>query len=106
MTWVNDDNIYTSCVDPMWGECDDDTGMDVQKLIYEPNTYSITRPSSLPDFLGFGGMGPKPSGIICVDGVHYLAEQNIVGKRSPRHDIECQHGSEAYILVSKDYGKT
>ena len=106
MTWADDDNIYTSCGDPMWGGCDQDTGMDVEKLIGDPETYRITRPNSLPDFLGFGGLGPKPSGMICVDGVLYLAAQNLLGKRPPRHGTECQHGSDAHILVSRDHGKT
>lgn len=104
MTWADDDSIYASCGDPMWGCCAQDTGMDVERFIGAPEDYRIIRPNLLPDFLGYGGHGPKPCGMICVEGVLYLAAQNLCGPKPPRYGTKSQHGSDAHILVSKDHG--
>ncbi len=104
MTWADDDNIYASSGDPMWGECGQDTGLDVERFTGFPPHYRITRPNLLPDFVGYGGEGPKPSWMICVDGILYLAVQNLCGTKPPRHGTKSQHGSDAHILISKDHG--
>ena len=106
MTWADDDEIYTSSGDPNWGWCISETGLDVECFSGSPPHYAITRPSVMQDFMGGGGSGPKPSGMVCVDGKLYLAVQNLRGRKPPRHGTESQHGSDAHILVSKDHGKT
>lgn len=106
MTWADDDQIYASSGDPMWGWCLQDTGMDVERFCGSAPGYRITRPNLLPDFLGYGGFGPKPSGMICVDGKLYLAAQNLCGGKPPRHGVQSQHGNDAHILVSTDHGVT
>jgi hypothetical protein len=107
MTWADDNNIYTSSGDPMWGRnAHQDTGMDVEMITGDPENYRISRPNLLSDFLGFGGAGPKPSGMICVDGNLYLAAQNLCGSKPPRYGERCQHGSDAHVFVSKDHGIT
>jgi hypothetical protein len=106
MTWADDGEIYTSAGDPMWGECTHDHGMDVEKIVGCPPHYQIMRPHLLPDMMGYGGDGPKPTGMICVGGVLYLAFQNMLGRKPPAHGTKCQHGSDAHIICSHDKGKT
>jgi hypothetical protein len=106
MTWADDGEIYTSSGDPMWGECTHDHGMDVETIIGYPPRYRITRPHLLPDYQGYGGDGPKPTGMICVGGVLYLALQNLLGRKDPARGMKCQHGSDAQIICSRDKGKT
>lgn len=106
MTWADDDAIYASAGDPMWGGSHQDNGMDVEKFVGGPTSYRILRPNMLPDFLGFGGDGPKPSGMISVNGTLYLACQNLKGKRPSRDGSASQHGSDTHILVSRDHGST
>jgi hypothetical protein len=44
--------------------------------------------------------------MISVRGALYLAAQNLLGKKPPVHGTKCQHGSDAFIVCSRDYGKT
>lgn len=71
MTWADDDEIYTSAGDPNWGAKND--GLDVEKFSCMPPHYAITRVHPMSDYTGMGGKGQKPSGMICVNGVLYLA---------------------------------
>jgi len=80
--------------------------MDVEMFRGDAPDYSIERPNLLLDFLGPGGEGPKPTGMICVDGVLYLAFQNLLGEKRPAHGADSQHGSDAQIICSKDKGLT
>ncbi len=50
------------------------------------------------------GDGPKPSGMICVDGVLYFAFQNMLGMRKPPFSLASQHGSDAHIIYSTSKG--
>ena len=102
MTWAADDNIVTSSGDPCWSTEDD--GLDVERFIGGPTDYKIQRLHNMWDYEGWGGWGPKPCGMISVDGVLYLAIQNTQGYRHPAHGGRCQHGSDATILLSIDYG--
>jgi len=104
MTWAGDGEIYTSSGDPHWGGKLD--GLDVEKISGVPPGYVITRVNPMLDYRGNGGEGPKPSGMICVRGVVYLAFQNLLGKKPPVHGEKCQHGSDAAIVRSNDHGKT
>lgn len=106
ITWADDGELYTSAGDPMWGGCGQDTGMDVEKFHGYAPCFRISRPCLMPDFLGYGGNGPKPSGMICVDGKLYLAVQNLRGGKPPRYGEKSQHASDAHILVSRDHGTT
>lgn len=114
MTWADDGEIYASAGDPGWGGKND--GLDVEKFSGMPPHYTITRVNRMPDYMGSGGGGPKPSGMISVDGVIYLAFQNLLGTKPPAHGPQdsgsrvegeiSQHGSDATIVSSRDHGKT
>jgi hypothetical protein len=81
LTWADDDEIYTSAGDPNWGETG--SGLDVEKFSGGPEDYKIVKVHQMNDYLGWGGDGPKPSGMICVDGILYLAFQNMLRTRVP-----------------------
>ncbi len=104
MTWADDDEIYTSDGDPNWGGKND--GLDIEKFSGMPPHYTITRVNPMSDYVGSGGKGPKPSGMICVKGVLYLAFQNLLGEKPPAYGTKSQHGSDAMIVSSRDQGKT
>ena len=102
MTWADDGEIYTSAGDPLWGETR--SGLDIEKFSGGPADYKITKVHSMNDYLGWGGDGPKPSGMICVDGVLYYAFQNMLRTRRPAHGLASQHGSDAQIIYSTNKG--
>ena len=58
------------------------------------------------DYTGWGGAGPKPTGMISVDGVLYLAYQNVCHLKAPVYGSKSQHGSDAVITCSRDLGRT
>ena len=105
LTWADDDAIYMSSGDPNWHGVLKDDGMDVEKIEGDPPRYRVTRPDDLWYFRGGGGHGPKPSGMICVEGSLYLAFQNMLGHKPPAHGTNSQHGSDAFILVSHQHGQ-
>jgi hypothetical protein len=96
MTWADDGEIYTSAGDPMWGETLD--GLDVEKFSGGPVDYTIAKINHMNDYTGWGGNGPKPTGMICVDGILYLAFQNVRRMRQAPHSLVSQHGSDAHII--------
>ncbi len=98
MTWADDDEMYASAGDPLWGESRD--GLDVEKLSGPPEAYTISKVHHMNDYRGWGGDGPKPTGMICVGGVLYLAFQNLRRTRIPPHSLVSQHGSDAQIVYS------
>jgi hypothetical protein len=98
MTWAEDDAIYTSAGDPLWGETQH--GLDVEKFVGGPTDYEIIKANHMNDYVGWGGAGPKPSGMICVEGILYLAFQNMLGSRRPPFSLVSQHGSDAHIVYS------
>ena len=102
MTWAEDGEIYTSSGDPLWGETIE--GLDIEKFSGGPTDYKITKVNHMNDFRGWGGDGAKPSGMICVDGVLYLAFQNMLGRRKPPFNLASQHGSDASIVYSTSKG--
>jgi len=102
VTWADDDAIYTSSGDPLWGG--KEHGLDVERLIGGPTDYRIDRINNMDGYIGWGGNGPKPTGMICVDGILYLAFQNLKGARKPPHSLSSQHGSDAYIVYSANKG--
>ncbi len=104
MTWADDDEIYASAGDPNWGGKND--GLDIEKFSGTPPQYTITRVNRMSDYVGYGGSGVKPSGMICVKGVLYLAFQNLLGDKPPAYGTKSQHGSDAMIVRSRDHGKT
>jgi hypothetical protein len=106
LTWADDDALYTSSGDPMWHGCMKDEGLDLEKIEGCPPHHRISRVNDMYGYRGFGGSGPKPSGMICVGGVLYFAVQNLLGMKPPAHGEKCQHGSDAHIIVSRDHGKT
>ncbi len=115
MTWADDDEIYTSAGDPGWaGKYD---GLDIEKLSGDPPNYTIARVNPMPDYEGLGGEGKKPTGMISVNGVLYLAFQNLLGPKPPAYGPQdngkqgqegkvSQHGSDAMIVSSRDHGRT
>jgi len=104
MTWADDDAIYASAGDPNWGAKWD--GLDVERFSGMPPHYTITRINAMPEYHGSGGGGPKPTGMISVHGMLYLAVQNLEGKKPPAFGTRSQHGDDATIISSSDHGKT
>lgn len=102
MTWADDDNIYVSSGDPLWGESHD--GLDVEKFVGGPTDYVIEKVSQMNDYTGWGGNGPKPTGMICVDGILYLAFQNMLRTQKPPFSLLSQHGSDAHIVYTTNKG--
>ncbi|HPO90763.1 MAG TPA: hypothetical protein P5239_07660 [Victivallales bacterium] len=102
MTWADDDEIYSSAGDPLWGESS--SGLDIEKFSGVPENYRITKVNHMNDYIGWGGDGPKPSGMICVDGVLYLAFQNMLKSKKAPYSIFSQHGSDAQIVYSTNKG--
>jgi len=96
MTWHGDGHLYTSAGDPNWGESH--SGLDVERLSGGPTEYRISKVNPMNDFVGFGGTGPKPTGMIAVDDILYLAFQNLLGTRVAPHSLRSQHGSDACII--------
>lgn len=125
MTWGPDDAIYTSAGDPGWGTTPDGfedvklkpvkfspypgspnwgesfTGLDVEKFTGGPTDHQITKINNMNDYVGWGGAGPKPTGMICVDGILYLAFQNLLGARPCPHSLRSQSGSDAHIVYAE-----
>ncbi|MCC7355293.1 MAG: DUF4185 domain-containing protein, partial [Anaerolineae bacterium] len=87
-----------------WGQKAD--GLDVEKFTGFPPDYRISKVNDMMGYTGWGGHGPKPSGMISVGGVLYLAFQNLLGMKAPAYGTKSQHGSDATIVYSRDYGKT
>ena len=102
VTWAHDDHIYTSSGDPEWGG--KMWGLDAERFEGGPLDYKIVRTSPMLDFDGGGGYGPKPTGMICVNGVVYLAVQNLRNLQIPPHGVNSQHGSDAGILYTTTGG--
>jgi hypothetical protein len=101
MTWAPDGEIYASAGDPLWGESL--FGLDVEKFSGMPPHYTTTKIDSMNDYVG-GGDGPKPSGMICVDGVLYLAFQNLRRMQKPPFSLRSQHSSDAQIVYTAEQG--
>jgi len=96
MTWGADDNIYTSAGDPLWG--DTVSGLDTQRITGGPTDHEIAKLNHMNDYLGWGAQGPKPSGMISVDNILYLAFQNyLLGGKSPFSNAS-QPGTDAHIV--------
>ena len=102
ITWAEDNNLYTSAGDPLWGEST--SGLDAEVIRGMPDAWRIEKCCPMNDFLGWGGAGPKPTGMICVDGVLYLAVQNLRGLQIPPFGQGSQHASDASILYSTSKG--
>jgi len=99
LTWADDDAIYASSGDPCWGESHD--GLDVEKFTGDsPADWKITKFAHMNEYTGWGGNGPKPTGMICVDGILYLAFQNLLREKPPLYGLVSQHGSDAQIVYS------
>jgi Domain of unknown function (DUF4185) len=108
VTWAKDDRLYTSAGDPVWP--DKGSGLDFECIDGPARDFRISRPNRMDDFRGAGGSGPKPTGLISVDGVLYLAFQNSTG-RGEIHDVSDAimnygHGYDAQIIASSDFGRT
>ena len=116
ITWAADGELYASAGDPLWGagfpfqpEHRNDPryhGLDVEKFSGMAPDYRIDKTSEMLDYVGWGGEGPKPSGMISVGGSLYLAAQNLLGKKPAAHGDKSQHGSDAFIARSDDFGRT
>ena len=98
MTWADDDVIYTSAGDPV-----PKSGLDIDKITGDPSNHKVISINPMKDYKGWGGGGPKPTGMICVKGVLYLAFQNLLGNKPPLYG-KCQHGDDAQIVSSADKG--
>ena len=81
-------------------------GLVVDKISGGGENFKVLRINDMHGYVGWGGNGPKPTGMICVDGVLYFVAQNLLGWKPPRYGQNSQHGSDATVLKSIDYGKT
>jgi hypothetical protein len=126
MAWAADDQVYIGTGDPNWfilngkivnGKIPDHPELDrhvyqrvsghvVEKITGSPEKFGIERVNDLIGQTGWGGSGPKPAGMISVDGSLYYAVQNLLGWKPPRYGQNSQHGSDATIIRSDDFGKT
>ena len=125
MTWAADDELYLSAGDPNfifengryrhipWKEAHQRPdvyphmgGLDIEKLTGYGYDFGIEQVNTMPGLMGPGGTGPKPSGMISVNGSLYLAAQNLLGRKPAPHKEKSQHGSDATILRSDDFGKS
>ena len=102
LTWADDNEIHASSGDPLWGESHD--GLDTEKFCGGPDDYTIHKTNHMNDYTGWGGDGPKPTGMICVDGILYLAFQNLLRQKKPAHGLASQHGSDAHIVYTANKG--
>jgi len=126
ITWGADGDIYVGAGDPGWyldngalryidwtndGWKGDDelvnrtVGAVFDKITGEPEEFEVHRVNDMYGFTGGGGSGAKPSGLISVGGKLYYALHNLLGMKKSRFR-SCQHGSDATIICSEDYGKT
>jgi hypothetical protein len=127
ITWAADNELYVGTGDPNWAVKDGSNyasnpskggwaeseelykamcGMSFEKLIGAPESFRVERVNDMPGFIGPGGSGAKPTGVISVGGKLYLAVQNLLGPKPPRHRENSQHGSDVAIICSDDFGKT
>jgi hypothetical protein len=109
VTWAADDRLYTSAGDPVWP--DKGSGLDFECIDGPAPNFRISRPNRMEDYIGWGGAGPKPTGLISVGGVLYLAFQNATGKGDGTRDnpdvvMNYGHGYDAQIVASSDFGRT
>ena len=126
MAWADDDKIYIGTGDPNWMVLDGNnyvsdpsrggwsespetykgmSGQVVEVITGEPEAFQVHRVHDMPGYVGPGGGGPKPCGMICVDGKLYYAVQNLLGWKEPALP-GCQWGGDATIICSEDHGKT
>jgi len=125
-TWGVDGDLYTGAGDPLWCEIDGVTynlgseefkpfeeehfnktfGLSFDKIEGEPTAFNVKRVNDMCGFIGSGGHGLKPSGVISVNGVLYYFVQNLLGWKPARYGTKSQHGSDATIIASTDFGKT
>ncbi len=109
VTWSDDDDIYTSAGDPVWP--DKGSGLDVERLIGNAPDFKLERVNPMRDYSGWGGCGPKPTGLLSAQGKLYLAFQNMTGRSDlPPNEADIMatygHGYDAQIVASGDHGKT
>jgi hypothetical protein len=106
LTWADDDHIYTSAGDPLWGQKKD--GLDFEMIKGIPPDYKIDKVNEMGAYFGWGGCGAKPTGLICIKNTLYLAFQNMTGMVTNTDLAACEvnHGYDASIVYSKDHGKT
>jgi len=98
-TWAADGEIYASSGDPHWGESSD--GLDTEVFSGMAPDFKITKFRHMNDYKGWGGGGPKPSGMISVKGVLYLAFQNLKSLTTPPQSLQSQPGADAQIVYYK-----
>jgi hypothetical protein len=104
ITWASDGELYASSGDPGWGGSI--WGLDIEKFSGMAPDYVISKVNDMVDFTGWGGWGAKPSGMISVKDVLYLAVQNLGGKKPPVYGDKSQNGTDAHIFASRDLGRT
>ena len=106
LTWAADNNIYTSAGDPLWGKKQD--GLDLERFTGNAPEYTIEKVNEMEGYFGWGGCGPKPTGLISIKNTLYLAFQNMTGMDTKTDFAACEvnHGYDASIIYSRDNGKT
>jgi hypothetical protein len=112
-TWADDDNLYSIACDTQ-GNAQNPTNSNlaVYKISGEPPDIKIELVNSMPQFGHLAQVWPednccwKGSGLICVDGVLYLAAaRNRYGNGDPK-EFQIQQVWDSVIIKSTDHGKT
>ncbi len=126
ITWSDDDHLYTSSGDPLWTAFEKkkevykkvyksefassvfaNSGLDFERITGLPPHYKVHKVNDMLHFVGWGDEGPKPTGVISVAGVLYLAMTGIGGARLPPPDgLKHLVAVDGCIICSSDKGET
>lgn len=102
LAWAEDDVMYSAAGDTVSESKKD--GLCTVMIKGGPLDYTIDVTNPMNDYLGWGGHGLKPTGMLSYKGELYMFAHNL-GKRTNENAEKC-HGYDAQIFQSKDNGKT
>lgn len=105
LTWCSDGSLLSAAGDPVTG--DSESGLDVREFIGTPPQLGMRVLNAMPAFVGWGGDGPKPTGMLAVGDTVYLAAQNVPGRHTQDDAVQnWGHGYDAHVFTSHDGGKS
>jgi hypothetical protein len=105
VTWLADDSVVSAAGDPVSNSSPN--GMDTRRFVGHPPSFGMEVLNEMEDFVGWGGDGPKPTGMLAVNGTVYLAAQNIPGRHTEDDAVQnWGHGYDAHVFASRDGGRT
>ncbi len=105
ISWLADDSLVSAAGDPVSHASP--SGLDTRRFVGEPPSFSMEVLNEMEDFVGWGGDGPKPVGMLAVGDTVYLAAQNVPGRHLDDDAVmNWGHGYDAHIFASTDGGRT